>query len=157
MAKTKRTFYRPHARVRYTGELLDPHTGEVTTPPSMTKQSFIAECDINNIIKSFSITGMVNHINQNAAKGAYVDLPDPIDFQEAIHTVEGANAAFMSLPSKIRDRFKSDPLQFLEFISNPANADEARSLGLLNPLPPSPPPTTPPTSSETTDSQAKAS
>lgn len=139
MAKAKRSFYHPHGRVLYTGELVDPYTGEVTTPPSMTKQSFAAECDINNIIKSFSITGMVNHINQNASKGAYVDLPDPIDFQEAIHTVEGANQAFMSLPSKIRDRFNSDPVKFLEFLSNPENANEARSLGILNPLPPPPP------------------
>lgn len=138
MAKIKRTFYRPHSRVLYTGNLVDPHTGEITRPESMTKQSFVAECDINNIIKSFSVTGMVNHINHQAGQGAYVDLPDSVDFQEALHTVDQARTAFMTLPSKIRDRFGNDPSQFLAFLTDPANLDEARSLGLANPAPQEP-------------------
>lgn len=134
-------FYRPHSRVVCDGS--DPETGEI--PPSMTKQSFKAECDINNIIKSFSQTGMVTHISERAAKGQYVDLPESVDFQEALATVELASQAFMSLPSKIRDRFGSDPEKFLAFLHDPANESEARALGLLNPVAPPPVPVSPPT------------
>lgn len=136
-----RGFYRPHGRRGLDGS--DPETGEI--PPPLTKQSFKAECDINNIIKSFSQTGMVTHISERAAKGQYVDLPDSVDFQEALATVEEARTAFMSLPSKIRDRFGSDPEKFLAFLHDPANEAEARALGLLNPVAPPPVPVTPPT------------
>lgn len=137
-------FYRKHKRVVFDGS--HPDTGEFL--PSMTKQSFKAECDINNIIKSFSQTGMINHISQRRAQ--YVDLPDSVDFQEAIATVELARTAFMTLPSKVRDRFQNDPEQFLAFLHDPKNEDEARALGLLNPKPAPPPgaPGTPPNSSE---------
>lgn len=42
-----------------------------------------------------------------------------------------AQDMFMSLPSKIRNRFGNDPSQFLDFVSDPLNKDEMRSLGLL--------------------------
>lgn len=137
----KRSFYRPHKRVSLDGS--HPDTGEFL--PSMTKQSFKEECDINNIIKSFSQTGMITHISERAAQGQYLDLPDSVDFQDALSLVDQARTAFMSLPSKIRDRFDSDPEQFLAFIHDPKNEAEARELGLLNPLPA---PSAPPTSSE---------
>lgn len=144
-------FYRKHERVVFDGT--HPDTGELL--PSMTKQSFKAECDINNIIKSFSATGMVTHISQKAQSGQYVDLPDSVDLQEAIATVELATNAFMSLPAKIRDRFGNDPEHFLAFLHDPNNQAEARDLGLLNPLPP-PPPQDPPTPSESDPPKPKS-
>lgn len=130
---SKFTFYRPHKRVQYTGELVNPHTGEVTVPPSMTKQEFVRECDINNVIKQYKTHGMLNHVNAKAAQGAYTDLPDSVDFQESLHTIMVAENAFMTLPAKIRDRFGQDPAEFLAFLGNPENADEARKLGILKP------------------------
>lgn len=137
---TKQTFYRPHKRVQYTGELTNPHTGEVTTPPSMTKQEFVRECDINNVIKQYQTHGMVNHINAKAAQGAYQDLPDSVDFQESLHTIMVAEQAFMTLPAKVRDRFGQDPAEFLAFLADPENTEEARKLGILKPqeAPPEP-------------------
>lgn len=128
------TFYRPHDRVSF--DNADPNTGEIL--PSMTKQSFVAECDINNIVKQFSQTGMLTHVRENAAMGQYLDLPDEIDFQSALNTVELGHRAFDSLPSKIRDRFGNDPLQFLAFLADDSNRDEAISLGLINAPPPAP-------------------
>lgn len=132
--------YRPHKRVQYTGELVNPHTGQVVRPPSMTKQEFVRETDINNVIKSYSQTGMVNHINAKAAQGAYQDLPDAFDFQESLHIIKQAEEAFMTLPAKVRDRFGQDPAEFLAFLNNPENADEARKLGILKPQEAAPPP-----------------
>jgi len=123
-------FFRPHQSVRYTGELVNPTTGEVYTPPRRVKQSFVAECDINNILKQYSATGQLKHISANAQKGAYLDLPDDLDYQAAVQIQMDATKAFASLPSKTRDRFENDPSQFLAFMADSANSDEAVKLGL---------------------------
>jgi phage internal scaffolding protein len=141
MTKPKRiSLYRPHRRVQEHGGLINPHTGDVTIPPSMTKQEFVRECDVNNVIKQYKTSGMVSHINAKAAQGAYTDLPDSVDFQESLHTIMVAEKAFMTLPAKVRDRFGQDPAEFLAFLSNPENADEARKLGMLKPQEAAPPP-----------------
>lgn len=125
-------FYRPHNRsdTWYTGELVDENTGEVSTPPSMTKQSFVEQCDINNILKQFKASGMLTHINQQAAQGRYLDLPDDLDYQNALNIVLEAENSFASLPSKVRDRFHNDPAEFLQWFQDPDNQDEAIKLGL---------------------------
>ncbi|QXP08616.1 MAG: internal scaffolding protein [Arizlama microvirus] len=124
------SFYVPHRRVQFMNDLVNPETGEITYPPSMTKQSFLAECDINNIIKAFKVSGQIKHINERAAQGAYADLPDPIEFQEALHQVKQAQASFATLPAHVRSRFDNNPQTFLTFITDPKNQDEIIRLGL---------------------------
>lgn len=124
-------FYQPHPPVNYTGELVHPVTGEVYKPPSMTKQEFVAECDINNVLKQYKATGIMSHISSKAAQGAYTDLPDPLDYQESLHIVAQAQESFATLPSAVRNRFQNDPEQFLAFLADPKNYDEAKKLGLL--------------------------
>ncbi|UDN67710.1 internal scaffolding protein [robinz microvirus RP_101] len=140
MTMTKHTFFRPHPRITEDNLSPDPTTGELTYLPSMTKQEFQFECDINNVIKSFSQTGMFKHVSSRASQGAYEDLPDGADFQEALNEVHRAREAFMTLPSKLRSRFGNDPAEFLAFTHDPGNLDELRSLGLANPAPLPPPP-----------------
>lgn len=137
MATTKKLYsaYRPHHRVQELGEIVNPHTGDVTIPPSMTKQEFKRECDVNNVIKQYSTSGMLNHINAKASIGAYQDLPDSYDFQESLHVVHEAEKAFMTLPSKTRERFGNEPAEFLAFMSDPKNGDEMIKLGLRSPPP----------------------
>lgn len=139
-AEPLRSFYTPRKRVYAPDYLVNPVTGEMTVPPSMTEQSHLPQCDINNIIKSFSKSGQIAHINANAAKGVYADLPDTIDYQESLNLVMAAEASFATLPSKVRDRFGNDPASFLSFMSDPQNEQEARQLGLLNPKAPDPQP-----------------
>lgn len=128
--------YQPHSRF---GDFnnTDPKTGEVY--PSMTKQSFVAECDINNILKQFKLTGQITHINEQARTGVYADLPDPIEFQDALSIVENAERAFASLPSVQRARWDNDPEKFLQFMQDPKNAEEIYRLGLAQkPVEPGP-------------------
>lgn len=147
------SFYRPHTRSStwWTGEVANPISGEVKRPPSRTKQDFKDQCDINNIIKAYKITGQVQHISAAAAQGRFEYLPDPMEFQDSLNTIRAADQAFAALPAKIRDRFANDPALFLGFLSDPENADEARRLGILNPSaaplpsgPPNIPPAAPP-------------
>lgn len=135
--------YDRHAdrRPSWPREEVNPYTGVVTMrqDPSKTKQSEMAACDINNIVREFTRTGMLSHISAKAATGAYADLPDSLDFQESLNTVIAAQASFDSLPSKVRSRFHNDAQEFLEFMADPANQDEAIKLGLaVDTRPPKP-------------------
>ena len=58
-----------------------------------------------------------------------MDLPDDLDFQASLEIVRQAQEAFATLPSGTRARFENDPQNFLAFLSDPANQDEAIKLG----------------------------
>lgn len=147
-------FYQPGDRRQdWDGLITDPKTGELVKELSMTKQSFVQECDINNIVFEFTQHGMVTHVNERAQQGAFVDLPDSVDYQEAIEIARSAQTAFDQLPAHIRRRFDNSPEKFLDFLQDPANQDEAIKLGLAtdsrakepseSPAPVSPEPATP--------------
>lgn len=132
MAKSQlRDRYRAHPRVPYSGLLQNHMTGELYEPPRRVKQSHVAECDINNILKQYSQTGQIAHINSRAKQGSYMDLPDESDFQTSMQIVKQGEAAFATLPSKVRDRFNNDPGQFLQFMADAGNVEEAIKLGLV--------------------------
>jgi len=142
-------WYQPHIAVNWTGEILDPRTGELVKEPSMTKQSFKEECDINNIVRRFEATGVVDHINQAHAQGLFTDLPDALDLQAGLNMIKQAEGAFMALPASLRARFENDPVQFVDFMDNPANQEEMIKLGLAKDTrPPSTPPVEPAKASE---------
>lgn len=95
---------------------------------SRAKQSFKEECDINNILTKYVKTGVLEHIRDN--KGLYIDLPDQMDYQEALDTVLRGREAFVGLPGSIRQRFENDPLAFLDFMRDPKMLEESYELGL---------------------------
>lgn len=120
----------PHKPVRWRNEIVNPVTGEISEPPSRTKQEFTHQCDINNIIKEFSLTGQINHISAAAQRGAFLDLPDSVDYQDHLNTLLRAQESFAALPAAIRNRFHGDPAEFLAFVSDPRNAEELYTLGI---------------------------
>lgn len=143
--KKLRSFRAPRRAHPELFQLVNHKTGEITTPPSRTKQSFLPECDINNIVKSYRVTGQINHMRANAAQGVYEDLPDPIDFQTSLNIIQEARDSFDSLPAQVRKRFDNDPGEFLAFMTDPKNQDEIIKMGLATdtrppPAPPEPPP-----------------
>lgn len=138
-------WYQPHLAVNSDDLVVDPRTGEISKMPSMTKQSFKEECDINNIVKRFEATGIVDHLNEKAREGVYTDLPDSMDYQQALEIGRKAQEAFASLPATIRATFQNDPAAFLAFVENPANQDKLIEMGLATDnRPPAPPPAAPP-------------
>lgn len=115
---------------------VDPETGEEL--PSMTKQSFKDECDINNIMRRYEATGVVQHLA--AGSPQFGDFMSHMDFQASMNAVIEAENMFAALPARIRDRFGNDPAQLLEFLGNEKNKEEAIALGLVNPPPVEPAP-----------------
>lgn len=99
---------------------------------SMTHQSHQKECDINQIMLRWQKTGVIDHAN--TYQGQYGDFSEvPNDYQEAMNRVINAQDMFMSLPSSIRKQFNNDPGQFLDFATDPKNADRMVELGLSAP------------------------
>ena len=101
----------------------------VVDPLSLTKQSFKDECDINNLVSRWQQSGSVGS-SFNSNSGMFADVSEVPDYHTALNIVLSAQKAFSDLPSPVRDRFKNDPGEFLSFFSDPANHDEAVSLGL---------------------------
>jgi len=96
---------------------------------SLAQQHFKDECDINNILRQFNITGM---LPQQAVSPRYGDFTGVSDYHTALNQVIAAEDEFMSLPATLRARFENDPANLINFLDNPENKDEAIKLGLVN-------------------------
>lgn len=96
--------------------------------PSLTKQSFAKECDINNIMKRYEKDGLIAHVNR--VQGSYGDFTNPPDYQDALNKVISAQDMFMSLPANVRARFGNDPGEFLKFVQDPGSVEEMVKMGL---------------------------
>ena len=94
---------------------------------SRTKQAFADECDINQIMARYEKTGVVDHVKLSGAH--YGDFPQ-ISYHESLNAVIAAQEAFMALPARIRAKFGNDPGAFVDFATDPDNADEMRKMGL---------------------------
>ncbi|AXH74894.1 MAG: internal scaffolding protein [Microviridae sp.] len=102
--------------------------------PTLTRQEFQAECDINTIMEQYEKHGVISHINPREPLG-YLDLTtQPTDLADAMRIMNDATAAFMSLPAKTRKEFDNDPQKFVEFAENESNHDELRKWGILEPV-----------------------
>lgn len=128
--------------------MIDKDTGEIDfvtrvrvqkvfTKPSLTRQEFKDDCDLGLLLKKFGKTAEGRYMLQNMqgfAEGArFEDVSGIPDFRAARDAVNAANASFMALPAIVRRRFDNDPALFIDFIENPSNLEEARSLGLVKP------------------------
>ena len=96
--------------------------------PSLTKQEFTLESDPNYIIDRFVKGG---DITLNPRKPQYGDFTNaPSSYHEALNLVREAEQSFMALDAKIRAKFNNDPEEFLQFVGDPANAEQLIELGL---------------------------
>lgn len=96
--------------------------------PSLTKQEFKDECDINKIMAQYQRTGLVSHVARY--QGDYSDVADAVDYQTALNIMKEAQDMFMTVPSSVRSQFDNDPGKFLEFVQDPNNAEKMYEMGL---------------------------
>lgn len=109
---------------------LDPETGELVDTPSLAKQSFAEECDINTIVRKFGLTGQMPVGLRMPTFGDFLDIPD---YHSAMNAIREADESFYALPAELRARFGNDPGAFVEFCSDESNRPEAEKLGLVAP------------------------
>lgn len=109
---------------------VDVVTGEAT--PTLTKQSFLEEVDINTIVRRFNLTGQ---LPVGVRMPTYADFENVPTYQEAMNAIAEANQSFMMMPAEVRARFGNDAAAFVEFCSDERNREEAEKLGLVPPPP----------------------
>lgn len=102
---------------------------DVGTEPSLTRQEYKDDCDINRILAQYQRTGALNHFAKYA--GSYGDF-DACDFQTAHNIMIRAREMFDALPANVK-KLVATPQGFLEFVQDPANADKMAELGLRQP------------------------
>jgi phage internal scaffolding protein len=104
-------------------------SGLACEEPSLAQQHFKDECDINNILRQFNITGL---LPEQPLSPRYGDFTGIGDYHTALNRVIAAQDEFDSLPAQIRARFDNDPANLIEFLNDDANRPEAEELGLVN-------------------------
>lgn len=107
----------------------------VTEGPSLTRQEFLLECDINTIMKQYDSVGAgINGLPQGVRQPYYADFTSVPDSLLGFMTfMQEAEAAFMSLPAVVRKEFDNDAVAFVDFASDPENLEQMRTWGLAPP------------------------
>lgn len=108
-----------------------PRYYQTHDPKVMVKQEFADECNIKNILENYTISKKITHINPLEPQYGFATGND---FRESLEIVQIARDNFMKLPSALRRDFDNDPANFLNFASDPANASEMASMGLIDPI-----------------------
>lgn len=107
--------------------------------PSLTRQEFAEECDINALMARYeghAIGGPGNLAPQNPVYVDFEGMPD--NLMEYMEMMEKAKEAFMTLPAKVRGTFDNDAYAFVDFASQTENLNQMREWGLAPPAPPAP-------------------
>lgn len=95
--------------------------------PSLAQQNFKDEVDINHLLEKFKVTGQ---LPPAVRLPSYGDFTGVNDYQSAMNALNTARDAFMELPAQMRSEFGNDPQKFLEYCSDPKNADDLVKRGL---------------------------
>lgn len=108
-----------------------PSPGIEFKEPTMTQQHFRDECDINKIVERAIRTGDTT-VFTSAQRAEFYDASAITDYVDAMALIDDVHDDFKSLPSTIRSMFGNNVKQYVEWMSNPANWNQARELGLLS-------------------------
>lgn len=96
---------------------------------SRTIQASADEVDINTLVARAKNGA---DLSSYMRPGQYEDVSEiPRDLREALAIVNQANELFYGLDANIRERFKNDPAQMIDFLGDPKNREEAISLGMV--------------------------
>lgn len=119
---------KPQFRTQFTDYCSDDYATLPGEDEGLVQQHMRDECDVNVIMRRYQQTGELTHIS--ALAGEYGDFSDLLDYRDGLNQIEAANELFMELPSTVRDRFKNNPGEFLDFAANPDHLDEMIEMGL---------------------------
>lgn len=94
---------------------------------SLTKQSFVAEADINTIVSRYDKSGVLPSGERSPTFGDFTNL----DYRRIQNQIVEVNEMFASLPPELRRVHGNDPAALMDWLANPENRDEAIKLGLF--------------------------
>jgi phage internal scaffolding protein len=103
-------------------------TGLNCPEPTLAKQEFKDDADINNIMYKFGVTGELPQVPGSA----YGDFSSTMSYHDMQNTIIAAQNAFKTLPASVRATFDNDPANVIDFLNDPANRDKAIELGLVD-------------------------
>lgn len=121
---------------------------------SRTKQAFRDGSRIDTVLKRYAAVGIDASFAPSLFAQGLARAPFGVDvgrdFQAQMNTVVAVQAFFDGLPARVRERFRT-PVNFVDFMNDPGNREEAEKLGLVKPVekpaspaaPPAVPPVTP--------------
>lgn len=110
-----------------------------TEGPSLTRQEFAEECDINTLMARYEGHVIGGPGNMSAQQPMYADFTQvPTNLLEYMLFMDEAERSFMSLPAQVRREFDNSPHMFVDFASDPENLGQMRTWGLAPPAPPEP-------------------
>lgn len=107
-----------------------PSVKTYTPGPSLTKQQFKTETNINNLVNAYLKTGEHQNLNKLPPRFDYAPSED---FMASLILVDQAKESFAALPPQLRTRFGNNPAEFLAFAQDSSNRPEMAALGLLSP------------------------
>lgn len=109
------------------------HQGIVFEEPSLTDQSQYKDTDINNIVRKYQVTGLLDSPGsvpfETLQYGDATLLPD---YQTALDLVNNVQEEFSSLPSEVREKFGHDPMQLLDALQDPTKKEMLQDIGLIS-------------------------
>ncbi len=100
----------------------------VNTDPSMTVQSDAHLADIQNILKSYGAEGQ-QQLDEAALE--FKDVSGFTDFADLMNMTKTAEVEFMKLPSKVREVFNHDVMDWLDTAHDKDKRDALVALGVL--------------------------
>lgn len=101
--------------------------------PSLTRQEFAEECDINTIMARAEAGGAISHVNK--ATPIYLDTTGYPDLQGQMDQFRIASEQFAALPASVRREFDNSPQKFIDAATNEEYRARFEEWGLLEPKP----------------------
>jgi phage internal scaffolding protein len=91
--------------------------------------------NINQIMTRYHKTGILGD-PRSMKKPLFADVSNAIPYREALDIVLSAEEQFNQIPASIREKFRNNPQEMINFLQNPSNDEEAIKLGLKQPRKP---------------------
>lgn len=102
--------------------------------PSLTRQEFADECDLNILMKRYEGHAIGGPGLLPPHEAMFVDFSEiPTNLLEYMDQMKRAEDAFMTLPAPVRKEFENSAHAFVEFASDPENLPQMRTWGLAPP------------------------
>ena len=98
---------------------------------SLTVQDQAPSTNINNIMKRFTKTGLIDHVA--AYEPRYGDFAQ-LDYHTHMERIKEAENAFQELPAQIRKEFDNNIENWLNHLANPDNIEDMKDGQIDNPI-----------------------